>query len=174
MLRLPLFILLFFLLKSNGTFGQNITSLKAENHHNVGDIDFDKKIDDPNFTTCLDREIPQYYNANGGYKGGRRQLLKLAEKQLQKVSYANNPVKDGFITIRFIVNCKGKTGRFRVLQINQDYKPAQFNPKQVEALLDFTKSLSDWKIMQVEDDIYDYYYYLTFVIKDGKTIDILP
>jgi len=61
-----------------------------------------------------------------------------------------------------------------VLQVDKNYKTAQFPKAHVSAILDFTKNLNAWKIGKAHQKPTDYYQYLTFVIQNGKTTDILP
>ncbi|WP_333624731.1 hypothetical protein [Sphingobacterium siyangense] len=171
---LKYFTFLFFICYAKSLKGQVIESLKADKNQNVGDIRFDRKIDLPLFKTCSENNIPQYYSVNGGYNGGRSEILRLAKKRLSPPTPSNSNTMDGFITIRFIVNCYGKSGRFRVLQVDKSYKKTQFDKTQVSAILKFTESLKDWKIGKNHQKPTDYYQYLTFVIENGKTTDILP
>ncbi|MDR3006903.1 MAG: hypothetical protein LBV59_03150 [Sphingobacterium sp.] len=154
--------------------GQVLESLKAEVDQNVGDIKPDRGIDLPLLKVCYENNIPQYYSVDGGYHGGRREILRLVERKLFLPSLSGPTAKDGFITVRFVVNCDGKSGRFRVLQVDNNYRTAQFGKAHVSAILDFTKSLKDWKIGKIHQKPTDYYQYLTFVIRNGKITDILP
>ncbi|MGA6120588.1 hypothetical protein [Sphingobacterium anhuiense] len=165
---------LFFFCNTKSLKGQVIKSLKADKNQNVGDIRFDRNIDLPLFKVCSENDVPQYYSVNGGYHGGRSEILRLAKKRLSLPAPSNLNAIDGFITIRFIVNCDGKSSRFRVLQVDKNYKTTQFDKSQVSAILKFTESLKDWKIGKTHQKPTDYYQYLTFVIQNGKTTDILP
>jgi hypothetical protein len=171
---LKYFTFVFFICYAQSLKGQIIESLEADKNQNVGDIRFDRNIDLPLFKTCSEKNIPQYYSVNGGYNGGRSEILRLAKKRLFHPTASGSNSTDGFITIRFIVNCNGKSGRFRVLQVDKSYKTTQFDKTQVSAILKFTESLKDWKIGKNHQKPTDYYQYLTFVIQNGQTTDILP
>ncbi len=168
------FTLLFYICYTKSLKGQIIESLKVGKNQNVGDIRFDRNIDLPLFKVCSENGIPQYYSVNGGYNGGRSEILRLAKKRLSLPTLSNSNSTDGFITIRFIVNCNGKSGRFRVLQVDKSYNTIQFDKTLVSTILKFTESLKDWKIGKTHQKPTDYYQYLTFVIRNGKTTDILP
>ena len=73
-----------------------------------------------------------------------------------------------------MVNCKGQTGRFRVEQLDMNYKPKKFDNEIVDSILSTTKSLDGWLPATYDNKEFDYYKYLTFKIVDNKIIDILP
>lgn len=49
-------------------------------------------------------------------KGEKLAIIEKLKKYLPKVKL------NGYITVRFLVNCEGKTGLFRVQQMNADLK----------------------------------------------------
>ena len=139
----------------------------------VGDTTFDPKVDDPNFKVCNESRAQQYYNFDKGlqYKGEKPALVAHFNSGF-KPSPKN--AETGFVTIRFIVNCEGKTGWFRVLGIDHDYKPKKFSAGLVNQLLTLTKQLDGWIVGEHNEKIYDYYQYLTFKIENGRLIEIMP
>lgn len=141
----------------------------------IGDIQFDDKIDDTNFKRCIDKDLGiQYYNslqsASIQYKGEKIAIIKDLEKQ--NITSANND--NGYITVRFLVNCNGKTGLFRTQEMDNDYKEVTFNKKFVDQLLAFSKDLTGWLPMEAQGRTWDYYQYLTYKIENGKVSEILP
>ena len=80
---------------------------------------------------------------------------------------------NGYVTIRFLVNCEGKTGLFRTQQLNENYTEENFDRDFIENL-SFTKSLYGWITKEVQRRKSDYYQYLTYKITDGKVSEILP
>lgn len=139
---------------------------------NVGDISFDKNTDDPDFKICNPNRIFQYYGVQTGYKGGNKAI---------KTFFFNNFRYEaefkgitGYVTIRFIVNCKGQTGWFRVQQMDSQYKITHFNKKAVTQLLKLTKKLNGWIPGKFEDETRDSYYYLNFKLTGGHLKDITP
>ncbi|WGH76425.1 hypothetical protein P8625_04485 [Tenacibaculum tangerinum] len=140
----------------------------------VGDISYDVKLDSPNFILCNGEDnIFQYFNKGKGleYKGGKKEIEQLFEKKYSHIKVDES----GLIRIRFIVNCKGETGRFRVIQMNVNYEQFTFDDRIINQLLMITQSLDGWKI---KDDSrgnkIDYYQYLIFKIEKGNLIEILP
>jgi len=139
----------------------------------VGDISFDKDVDDPNFKVCNENRVFQYYNFGKGiqYKGEKPVINQYFKDQ------ANLPERigeNGFLTIRFIVNCEGRTGRFRVQGMDADYKEKKFDKDLTDELLSLTKQLDGWIVATHDKEKFDYYQYLTFKIENGKLIEIMP
>lgn len=142
---------------------------------NIGDIEFDAKTDNPNFELCLPQLMFQYFsygNELENFKGEKSALDKIFFDQ-----YKNQNIKNqsGLIRIRFVVNCKGETDRFRLLEMDQDYNPFKFDKKITEQLLSITKKIEGWNPKTIKGQtVFDYYQYLIFKIEDGNLIEILP
>lgn len=149
----------------------NSNTTKPYPNH-VGDIEFNPELDSKEFSPCSEQHINQYYNfgSNIQYKGEKRALLNtFKEKYVTKIRNV-----DGYITIRFVVNCLGETGRFRVKTLDQDYKPTTLDKETVDQILDITKSLDGWKAGEYEGAYFDYYQYLTFKLSAGQIESIIP
>lgn len=141
----------------------------------VGNIEYDPKLDKANFKTCLkEKYLFQYYNLENGfqYKGGYFELHKEIKENFRYVN--NTEYESGYIVIRFLVNCQGETDRFRVQEIGLDYQPKKFNKELVNQLLTITKNLKGWNAGEFKGYKVDYYQYLTFVIGNGKIKAIKP
>jgi len=141
----------------------------------VGDIVFDKNIDSQDFKRCMDKDYGiQYYSINnsGGlpYEGEKFAII----QKLEKLNLSSSKKINGYITIRFIVNCEGKTGLFRVQQMNENYLEENLDKDFSVKLLNFTKSLNGWILKESRGIKLDYYQYLTYKITDGKVSEILP
>lgn len=139
----------------------------------VGDIYFDAKLDDPNFKLCDEDRVLQYYNFGKGvqYKGEKIKINQHFETGL----IVNEKVKEsGFLVIRFIVNCEGRTGRFRIQGMDNEYNEKTFNESLTNQLMSLTKTLDGWVTGEYDGKTYDYYQYLTFKMENGILIEIMP
>jgi hypothetical protein len=138
---------------------------------NVGDIAFDPAVDDDAFTLCDENMVRQYYNFGKGlqYKGEKAAI---DDHFNGKVS--GDPWDNGFLTIRFIVNCKGQTGRFRVEGMGNDYEVKEFSEGLTNELLSLTRSMDGWIVAHFDGARLDYYQYLTFKLEEGRLIEIMP
>lgn len=140
----------------------------------VGDINFDKKIDDPDFKRCIpeNKHGYQYYNDSKGfqYKGEKLAII----RNLEKENIQSSKDINGYVTIRFVVNCEGKAGIFRMKQMDENYIEKELDKSLSNQLLDFTKKLNGWIPKEIDGQKADYYQYLTFKIEHGKVSEILP
>lgn len=140
----------------------------------VGDIAKDSLIDDPNFKACdsLGRAAQYFHKQKSfAYTGEKAAVLKVFKKNFKPLEKDN---QNGWIRIRFMVNCEGKTGRFRMIESNFDYEEFLFDKFISDQLMSITKSLGGWEIASNEKFSYDYYQYLIFKIENGQLIEILP
>lgn len=139
----------------------------------TGDIQFDAQLDKKDFTLCNDKYILQYFNNSEGltYEGE-----KLAIEQASSEKYKSEGLKkeSGFIRIRFVVNCKGETDRFRILASDENFQEKLFDDKITNQILQISKELNGWKPKKYQNVLYDYYQYLIFKIEKGQIIEILP
>lgn len=140
----------------------------------VGDLVANPKIDDKNFKLCYGEErVYQYFNTSNGfqYKGEKKELVRQFREQYQAIKAED---QNGMIRIRFIVNCEGKAGRFRLIEADTNYQAKKFDARIVEQLLTITKKLDGWVPQRYEGTPIDYYLYLTFIIEEGRIKEILP
>jgi len=140
----------------------------------VGDIEFNPALDDPEFYPCNGEEqVLQYFNLEAGpqFPGEKPALEQLFKSQYAADSIAG---QSGWIRLRFMVNCKGKAGRFRLLEANSSMVAFQFDSSISEQLMSITKSIKEWPILYRDQKAIDYYFYLTFKLKDAQIQEILP
>ena len=138
----------------------------------IDSIEFDQSLDNPHFELCQDR-VYQYFNDSKGllFKGDKPALEEAFFGQ-----YVDQNIigESGLIRIRFVVNCMGKSDRFRLIGMNNNYEKKIFNSKISAQLLNITKNINGWGIMKIKGKPLDYYQYLIFVIEDGNLTNILP
>ena len=58
----------------------------------VGDIEFDKNLDDPNFKICNEDRVFQYYSVNTNYNGGRKAIRSEIKSFLKSLDLKVNEV----------------------------------------------------------------------------------
>jgi hypothetical protein len=139
----------------------------------VGDITFDASKDSEEFLLCNDEsQAYQYFNDSNGlqYEGEKIAIINTFESEYQ----VSNKNESGLIRVRFIVNCKGETGRFRILGMDNNFNQKKFNQKTTDELLRITKTLKKWKPKTINGQAADYYQYLVFRLKEGEITEILP
>ena len=169
-----LFLAVTFLLLLCSCQSEKKVSEKNEYLRWVGDIEKNEQTDRPDFELCNGEDhILQYFNFGNGpvYSGEKLELINLFNSKYIPVTKKS---ESGLIRIRFVVNCKGKAGRFRVIQSDENYQEKEFDPDLINQLVDITKGIENWEILDRDGFTIDYYMYLVFKMKEGKITEILP
>jgi len=125
------------------------------------------------FFVCNEPFIWQYFNIGTQYSGGQRAINHYI------LSHYNAPDttvgQSGYISVRFVVNCAGKTGRFTMEQFSLDYQPKRFNPLISHQLFALTRNLQEWLPGKTDDGIIrDSYRHITYRLESGKITEIVP
>lgn len=167
---IPLLTLVLVLLTGCGSISD--TPESAAVVHVVGEIFHDSEKDDDAFIPCgaQDRILQYYAFQEKTYQGEK---YALHEKFFNKYKAVNTNTS-GLLRIRFVVNCKGAAGRFRLLAMNKNYEKVALDTAITSQLLEITKSLQGWKPMMYQNQSFDYYQYLIFKIEKGRLIEIMP
>jgi hypothetical protein len=102
-------------------------------------------------------------------------LVKEANEKIRE----NRTSANGFVTIRFVVNCKGEKGDYEVLETTKNYEPTTFNKTLTDTLLAHVKGLDLWPLGYSKYDKQnpqsrDYYAFITFRFYNGKITEIIP
>lgn len=139
---------------------------------NVGDIAYDPALDDSGYHICNPQVVLQYYNTPSYYKNNKR-TIELHFKNRYKPPVTTDE-QSGFLTIRFVINCNGQTGRFRLYELDNNYQPHTFNKQISSQLLQLTKELRGWQPASYKGKSYDSYQYITFKLKKGAIECITP
>jgi hypothetical protein len=159
-----------------------------DKRNHVGDILFNPATDHPDFELLDEENIMPFNNICGFYIEGERYRVLNYFKENYKAERIEGVT--GYITIRFIVNHKGQTDRFRVCEMDNDYQDFHFPPVTKNTLLTLTKNLNGWlttldtefkryKSVTTECNgqithAYDYHQHILFKMKDGQIETILP
>jgi hypothetical protein len=139
----------------------------------VGDAEFDPEMDASDFQLCGSEKLAQqYFHFGQGlqYEGEKTALRKRFKEAYRPVETAQS----GWIRIRFIVNCQGQAGRYRMIGSDLDYQEQIFDERITDQLLKIAKSLDGWAVLSKDGKRRDYYQYLIFKINNGDLTDILP
>jgi hypothetical protein len=128
-------------------------------------------VNDPG---CKGYSNVYYYQVSGKYPESSASLLKEAQTFIGKLN--KKYIGSGYITFRFVINCQGKMRkRVQVLQTDDNYKDFHFDKAFVNDLFSFVQTLDKWRIAGAKESTpYFYTTFITFKIKDGKIINIIP
>lgn len=168
-----LFLVLFFCLVVQQATAQSTIPKAGELPANVGDIAYNAKTDRPDFFLCDQGPIYWYYNVKASYEGGKPAIRQILLKHyLYKPTYR---AITGWITISFVINCKGETDRFRTTQLDENYQKTSFPDFFTRQFEQGVRALNNWVPGTLHGGLpANSYYYLTFRINDGKFIDFTP
>lgn len=155
---------------------EHFDKLASHKIERVGFIDFDTTIDkDTNLELCFSHDqIKDYYNGQenrSGFIGGKRGLKKYVNSKLDAKKLKK---ESGYLTFRFVINCKGKAGKFITNQADFEYTEKQFSQETITHLYEILSSVEKWKPCIIRGKKRDSYFYITFILKDGKIQDLLP
>jgi len=125
--------------------------------------------------TC--KEYNAYYyqgHGRGKYPEASTTILKEAKSFLKSKnnSYSDN----GYITFQFMIDCDGKKmNKTKVLQTDEKYNNYHFDRRFVEELYTFLNTMNKWKIFKTNSgESLSYHAFITFKIKNGKAVNIIP
>jgi hypothetical protein len=158
-----IFISVVFLLLTSKTFAQNFVLPDGEYMDT---------------TSTQNKKCPEayayYYSMGTKYPENSASLLKEVQTFLQQKN--ETYVNSGYITFRFMIDCEGKfLPKTQVLQTDEKYAFFYFEKGLVNELFNFLKTLNKWRVARsTEGNTYSYKAFLTFKIKDGKVINIIP
>lgn len=140
--------------------------------NNIGDIEFDPKIDSSSYMLCDENRVFQYYSVGTDYIGERKAMRDEIFKALENEHLLFDN-KEGYITFRFVVNCNGRTDRFRFKSVNSDLKKNEFPSADIEILEKAIRTLKKWRPgVSIDGNPVDSYYQINFKIENGIIIDI--
>jgi hypothetical protein len=156
----------------------------AQRPDNVGDIAFDPALDDPSFHLHDSTRVWQYYNSAAYWLDHKDSVTRFIRSRYHPpanaTKKANGPNattaanQDGWLTIRFIINTEGRTGRFRLSEMDSAYQPTHFDPRISDQLLAAVKDWPGWRPAHYKEMRFDTYQYITFRLRQGRIITISP
>ena len=140
--------------------------------HHVGVIEDNSIWKDDGFELCFEEKIfPGYYGRqNSGFSKSRDTLNNYFNDRYDNNGFTNI---SGYITIRFIINCKGKIGRFEIKQVGPDFRNTKFNDYITNHILEMVKGIQTWNPVRFQGYDYDSFYHITFKLDNGELTEIL-
>lgn len=135
----------------------------------VGDIAFDPSLDDPSFKICDSQRVYQYYNMFSYYSRHKREIADYFMSGYKAAASGT-----GYLTIRFIINCAGSAGRFRIYQLDSNYRECRLPEEIIGPVMKLLKSYKGWEPGSSQGKMYDTYQYIMFKLKKGAIECILP
>ncbi len=165
------FLLLILMIRLK-SFSQNTVPQHLNVKEKIGWIPFDKSLDDSNFRVCDELNIEEYYQVNPSYGEGMpniRKYISAHQKLLELLCE-----KDGYVTVRFVINCQGQTDRYRTtfMSLNYTYENT-VNAELQKKIIQLTRNMGNWTPGKYDGKTYDCYQHLKFLFKNSKLVDVL-
>lgn len=126
------------------------------------------------FSPCGDPDrIYDYYNGrvDAGFKGGKRSLERALEGKLDAGILFG---ESGYLTLRFVINCEGRVGWFKVEEADLNYQLTSFRRETIQHVFDVIQDLSPWQPGIINGEVADTYAYITLKLNNGNLVEILP
>lgn len=155
---------------------ETFSKMKDHGTKRVAYIDPTKTIDDhSNFKLCEKEDyIVDYYNGDppAGVIGGKPVIWDLLDKYLDPSKIQG---QSGYMTFRFVVNCNGEVGRFMIEETDLDFNQTTFSQSSKDHLYEIMRKIDNFQSTKLKyKENVDAYVYITFKMRDGKIIELLP
>lgn len=139
---------------------------------NIGQIS-KSKIGNSDFKPCFEEQIYNHYRSwkPAKFEPGKDSLRNYYLSKYDNLGIIN---ESGYVTLRFVLNCKGEKGWYEIKQLGLDFEEKEFNKLTVDQLFDLTEALGSWTPIVFDDNNFDSYFHLTFKIDNGELVEILP
>ncbi len=72
------------------------------------------------------------------------------------------------------MNCKGETGRFEMVEMDNNFAVKPMDPKISTQILEICRELDEWIAGTESNQNVDSYKFLTFKIKNSEIVEIFP
>ncbi|MEQ9263400.1 MAG: hypothetical protein RLP14_09590 [Owenweeksia sp.] len=148
--------------------------MRAHTIRRIAYIDPEESItDDSGFELCgSEKDIFDYYNSDpDSHFPEKDRLRKFFHTRVEPEKLKN---ESGYLTYRFVINCQGETGRYITEEADLDFTAKEFDRGVVNYLLGLLLQLDGWKVEPIRNTVGDVYAYITFKMKDGEIIELLP
>ncbi|MBQ0735284.1 hypothetical protein [Aquimarina celericrescens] len=148
-----------------------ITEVQPKYPDYVGKIDLNKATRTTEFSLCKDENKPHGFYSSSAPHIYKKNKLEFREFIVQH--YQNRNRNDnGYLNLRFHINCRGETGNLIINELNADLEPSNLSATLVEQLVDLSMRNENWRT--ADHPTINYYMYLIFKIENGNVTEILP
>lgn len=141
--------------------------------HYIGYIDQEKALLNDRYELCYDGNLYHTYNGAGlkAYFETKKRFRNSLEKSYNATE---NYMSSGYLNFRFLVNCEGNPGWFKVIQMNLDLVESKLDKNMVDELLKFTSDPVHWNSIEYKGNAVNYYMYVSYRLENGKVTEIIP
>ena len=104
------------------------------------------------------------------YEGSKSTFRTYIQSNFSRTASTDN----GFLSLRFIINCKGDVGAMEIQELDHNYQETRLAPNLVEQLVSLSSRTENWSVPDIDGVAVDSYMYLIYKIEDGEIVEILP
>lgn len=172
--RLPgiIWLLLIMVVFRGKVKSQNTVPQHANAMEKVGWIPFDATRDRAGFKVCDELNIEEYYQVNPRYGEGMYSIRKFFRPYLPELEKLCET--DGYVVVRFVINCQGETDRYRSRFLLPAYTEApEVNQALQARLRELVAKMGPWTPGAYNGRRYDAYQHIKFLFKGHQLVDIL-
>lgn len=134
----------------------------------VGDIAYTRSANPAETGPCNQDFIYQHYDINTDYIGGKRAI----KRELAGIFPMDGLNESGLLTVRFVVNCQGKTGWYQSKMISPDLQEMDISATDLTHLYGAISELNHWLPGRAGEEPQDSYFQISFKLKKGEVLDI--
>lgn len=164
--------LLLIILINLSSFSQNTVPQHLNVKEKIGYIPFDISIDNSDFKVCDELNIEEYYQVNPIYGEGMPSIKKyISSYQKELEALCKN---DGYVIVRFVINCQGQTDRYRTRFMLLNYTEANtINADLQKKIIQLLRNMGNWTPGKYDGKNYDCYQHIKFLFKNSQLVDVL-
>ena len=143
--------------------------IPVRNHH-LSYIPYDASVDHPDYIICDSTKVNSGRNRLK-YTDGTAQLKEdIQSSFVYDPSYASF---NGYIVIRFLVNCEGQSGRYRTQSLQLVFSPSGVPSDLLTHTIGIIKSLDNWTKSPKYDRREEYAKFINLKFENGKIQHVL-
>lgn len=142
----------------------------ADYPNQMGEISFDATKDDPDFALCNAQDLV-HSRTSLSYTGGRQRIVQTSREVF--ATAASKHDFNGYIIVRFLVNCKGQVGRLRIEPMDDGFMEQTAPEGLIDLVKQSVEALDEWTITKKANEGKDHSKYLNFKIKNGQVDAII-
>lgn len=130
-----------------------------------GEIPFDSTSDNPAFKLCNETDLV-HSRTSLSYVGGRQRIEEILREAFE--NHNNTYEYNGYVLVRFLVNCQGKAGRLRFESMDEGFVKQKSPDGLVALIRKSIETLNEWTIVTPANEGKDHSKYLNLKIKNGQ------
>lgn len=153
-------------------FSQNTIPQTLNVKDKIGSIQYDSSRDSINFHLCDEYNISEYYQVSSTYVDGLYGIRKDIQKHIEVIE-DSFLIGNGILVIRFILNCRGELGRFRVKKFDSRMKLQIVSENFRRKIFNIFKNMNRWLPGEYDKKKYDVYVQFKLRFKGNKCVDIM-